>query len=557
MSVRPTSPAGGDDVTTLIDQLLAEQRQLTAVERFSQKHADVSHPIQEKHYRELIPLSAPRPGEQYAFEVDLDQCSGCKACVTACHALNGLDDRETWREVGFLVGAGPAQAPRFGGSAVIPLQVTVTTACHHCLDPGCLNGCPVLAYEKDATTGIVRHLDDQCIGCSYCVMKCPYEVPKYSKSRGIVRKCDMCHGRLAEGEAPACVQSCPNEAISIRIVSREEFAGRANRNEFLADTPDAAITQPTTRYVSQRDLSGLKSAGDGDLRPQDPHWPLIWMLVFTQMGVGAFMSAAFAWPGLPRAAAMAVVGAAWVTLMTGLGASVFHLGQPLRAWRGFLGWRRSWMSREIIVFGALAGAASATAAAVVGPALLPIPTLVPIPGLLAATSLLGALAVACSAMIYVDTQRPFWNAPLVFTRFFGTTLLLGSALAAAAAGWAGLLTAGHPPAVAPWLAGFAMLVRTYLFVWDQIHFRRAAKNPAHSSHRPWRVIANHFPGIPWARFALFWVSSAFGVLAIVHAQGRGPLFATVSLLSTLASLILGRYLFFRAAVAPRMPGLPN
>ena len=51
----------------------------------------------------------------------------------------------------------------------------------------------MLAYEKDAETGIVRHLDDQCIGCQYCVLKCPYDVPKYSKKRGIVRKCDMCY----------------------------------------------------------------------------------------------------------------------------------------------------------------------------------------------------------------------------------------------------------------------------------------------------------------------------------------------------------------------------
>ena len=55
----------------------------------------------------------------------------------------------------------------------------------------------MLAYEKDPVTGIVRHLDDQCIGCSYCILKCPYDVPKYSRARGIVRKCDMCHSRLA------------------------------------------------------------------------------------------------------------------------------------------------------------------------------------------------------------------------------------------------------------------------------------------------------------------------------------------------------------------------
>src|SRR6266566_3266557 len=87
-----------------------------------------------------------------------------------------------------------------------------------CLEPACMHGCPVGAYEKDALTGIVRHLDDQCIGCRYCMLTCPYEVPQYCVRKGIVRKCDMCADRLAESEAPACVQACPNEAIAIRIV---------------------------------------------------------------------------------------------------------------------------------------------------------------------------------------------------------------------------------------------------------------------------------------------------------------------------------------------------
>src|SRR6185369_3646357 len=146
----------------------------------------------------------------YAFEVDLDSCTGCKACVSACHSLNGLDDDETWRDVGLLI----------GGDRRHPFQQTVTTACHHCADPACLNGCPVLAYEKDPVTGIVRHLDDQCIGCSYCILKCPYDVPKFNHRLGIVRKCDMCHGRLLHGEAPACVQACPHEAIRIDIVNQ-------------------------------------------------------------------------------------------------------------------------------------------------------------------------------------------------------------------------------------------------------------------------------------------------------------------------------------------------
>ena len=136
--------------TGLIEAYLIEQQSLSAVDRFSQRHAGESVPLQSRYYRDLMPLSPPKPGQQYAFEVDLDSCSGCKACVTACHELNGLDEDETWRSVGLLL----------GGTTELPILQHVTSACHHCLEPACLLGCPVNAYAKDPLTGIVKHLDD-------------------------------------------------------------------------------------------------------------------------------------------------------------------------------------------------------------------------------------------------------------------------------------------------------------------------------------------------------------------------------------------------------------
>src|SRR5262245_41578964 len=73
---------------SLLEWLLADQHQLTAVEEFSQTHQNGSLPAQSRYYSRLLPASPPGPGQQYAFEVDLDRCSGCKACVTACHSLN-------------------------------------------------------------------------------------------------------------------------------------------------------------------------------------------------------------------------------------------------------------------------------------------------------------------------------------------------------------------------------------------------------------------------------------------------------------------------------------
>src|SRR5690242_11312730 len=108
---------------------------MTAVERFANFY-ERSRPA-ETNYRNLIPLSQPIAGEQYAFVVDLDRCSGCKACVSACHSLNGLEEGEMWRSVGTLIGEDS------------PYLQTITSSCHHCVDPACASGCPVLAYEKD------------------------------------------------------------------------------------------------------------------------------------------------------------------------------------------------------------------------------------------------------------------------------------------------------------------------------------------------------------------------------------------------------------------------
>ena len=196
------------------------------------------------------------PALKLAFQVDLDACTGCKACVTACHRLNGLDDDEgeTWRSVGLL----------HGGTAEAPVQQTVTTACHHCLDPACMKGCPVGAYEKDPVTGIVRHLDDQCIGCQYCVLKCPYDVPKYNARLGIVRKCDMCHGRLAEGEAPACVQACPTQAIRIvTVATSAEATTRVDTSNFLAA---AAIRSSSRKAPQPMTIWRLKGSVTGSIR---------------------------------------------------------------------------------------------------------------------------------------------------------------------------------------------------------------------------------------------------------------------------------------------------
>ena len=496
-------------ISSLIDELLSEQGSLqTPVAKFSDYHD--REPDLAPHYRQLIPLEKPGKGEQYAFEVALDRCTGCKACVSACHSLNGLDEDESWRDVGAMV----------GGDAAPGWQQTVTSACHHCEDPGCLNGCPVGAYEKEKDTGIVRHLDDQCIGCSYCILTCPYDVPKYSKKRGIVRKCDMCHQRLTEGEAPACVQACPTEAIRIVTVKTGEapqaesvfMEGQGDRSGL----PESDITLPTTRYTGRR-LPATAYAVDRDaLVAQHSHWPLVLMLVLTQSGLGVLLATC-----LQPAAEVAFSFVGVTLFMAGMVSAVFHLGQPLKAWRFFLGLRTSWLSREILAFSVL----------------LPLPLLwigfnfipdFPLKdSLFTAVRLLmpslALVAVFTSVMIYHDTKRTLWRIDRTSFRFFGTLLLMG------------VIVLNQP-----WI--FSILMTAKL-AWEYSFLRlRTQKSWSPDGHSS-RLMAGPLRSACMLRGAV--------ALCAVGASFISPWPAIFLLLG---AELLERLIFFRAVSAPKMPG---
>src|SRR5262249_59876801 len=125
-----------------------------------------------------------------------------------------------------------------------------------------------------------------------------YEGPAVSERGGLGRKCDMCHQRLASGEAPACVQACPSEAIRIVVVDKSVVKDRyrtdsgeravAAKNAFLPSAPEPDITLPTTRYVSAKPLPEDLISGDAhEIQLQPAHWPLVWMLVLSQLAAGA------------------------------------------------------------------------------------------------------------------------------------------------------------------------------------------------------------------------------------------------------------------------------
>ncbi|MBX3434622.1 MAG: dimethyl sulfoxide reductase anchor subunit [Pirellulales bacterium] len=544
----------------LVERSLAEQRDLSAVERFSQWHEGrYGEPLQARHYHSLLP-AAPQVGEQYAFEVDLDACSGCKSCVVACHALNGLDEHESWRDVGLLLAPTESSAPA---------SVHVTTACHHCVEPACASACPVNAYEKDRTTGVVRHLDDQCIGCQYCTLACPYDVPKYHAGKGIVRKCDMCTNRLAAGEAPACVQSCPNQAIRITVVRQAEIADRSSVGTLVPGAVGSDFTRPTTQFrTARRELNALLPADGRRATPQHAHAALVAMLVLTQGAVGALVMLA-AWllgrQGELNSFGVAAGGASFVTAMTtlagvlvvaGVAASTFHLGRPLYAFRAVLGVGHSWLSREILAFGAMLPFAAGACFAAWGgdrwswtrQALAP---------LVLSAAVAGIVAVVCSAKIYQFTRRPFWVGAQTGVKF-----ALGAAGVGAVAAW---LSAAAVELSDRTAAAFAVLFVASMVVKLAFEARQLAwpeqqvPDPGATLAKSAALLRNELRRTAAARFVCG--AGGVGVALLSLALSGFDLAPAVQIALAaaaaclcLAGELLERTLFFQAVVPHKMPG---
>ena len=466
-----------------------------------------------------IPLRAPGPGEQYRFHVDMRKCIGCKCCVVACNEQNGNPAAINWRRVGEIEGGWYPNATR----------AYLSMGCNHCVNPTCLSGCPVDAYSK-SSTGIVLHSADACIGCQYCTWNCSYGVPQYNPQRGVVGKCDLCHSRLAEGQSPACVSVCPSGAIQVEIVNVNAWKATTAAARPTSGLPIDDQSLSTTRITLPANLPPSARPVDlVHLAPGDPHWPLVLMTVLTQLSVGA-ISTIWLLQLLGASARLGV--AALTSVLVGalaLGASTLHLGRPIHAYRALKMWRRSWLSREVLLFTLFAAVSSAYAAALwlgaAGTIMLG-----------AATVALGLAGVTASAFIYLVPSRPAWNSPLTIVQFHLVGATLGARFTSA-------VGAGNPR----WLAvASACLAGAQLVTLALCFFRLSASDTVELRASA-ALLSTRFSWHLLTRGALL----ALGAIAL-------PLFSPTALslwaalLATLASETLGRYLFFVSAVPRHM-----
>jgi formate dehydrogenase iron-sulfur subunit len=90
----------------------------------------------------------------------------------------------------------------------------VKDGCLHCQDPGCLRACPAPGAVVQLANGIVDFQQEQCIGCGYCQTGCPFNVPRFSRADNKAYKCTLCSDRVAVGLEPACIKTCPTQALS-------------------------------------------------------------------------------------------------------------------------------------------------------------------------------------------------------------------------------------------------------------------------------------------------------------------------------------------------------
>ena len=169
----------------------------------------------------FIPMEALRSdGPTYSKLVDISKCIGCKGCEVACKEWNDLGVEPT-------VNFGSIQSHQDLSPKTWLLMrfneveiegnlnwLIKKDACLHCEEPGCLYACPAPGAIVQYTNGIVDFNQEQCIGCQYCVTGCPFDIPRFDADTRKVSKCNMCIDRVESGLEPACVKTCPTNAIS-------------------------------------------------------------------------------------------------------------------------------------------------------------------------------------------------------------------------------------------------------------------------------------------------------------------------------------------------------
>ena len=290
--------------------------------------------------------------------------------------------------------------------------------------------------------------------------------------------------------------------------------------------PSADDSISTTRVTLPKNL--VPDTGRVDLQrvePEHPHWPLVFMLVLTQLSVGAF---AVLWlldlmgqGGGLTIKALVSLGLAGISL----GASTLHLGRPIYAWRALKGLRRSWLSREVLTLSLFAGAASAFA----GMLWLDLPGR-GVAGLL--TFIAGVAGVTCSARIYIVPARPAWFSGYTLAEFYSTALMLGP-----------LFVQMGDGRVPSWVRFAAIAGAASQLITQLLKFLWESRSEVFELRASSLLLSGRLQNLFVARLAVLAVAGV--VLPLVATHGW---MIAAAFVAALAGEWLGRYLFFVSVV---------
>jgi len=175
---------------------------------------------------------------------DTTLCIGCRRCEAACNTVNNLPPPEKpFTDLSVLDHSRRTTSKTYtvvnrrAGNGDGP--VFVKKQCNHCLEPACASVCFVKALTK-TPEGAVVYDASVCVGCRYCMIACPFEIPTYEYDSAYsprVMKCTMCHPRVLEGKLPGCVEACPTEALvfgrrdDLLKIARQRIARRPDKYE--------------------------------------------------------------------------------------------------------------------------------------------------------------------------------------------------------------------------------------------------------------------------------------------------------------------------------------
>ncbi|MGH9761355.1 MAG: 4Fe-4S dicluster domain-containing protein [Blastocatellia bacterium] len=148
---------------------------------------------------------------EMAFFIDYSRCIGCRSCMQACEECDTHRGR-SMIHVETIQRADSVQ--------------TTPQVCMHCRDPICAKVCPADAIKQTPDGVVQSSLKPRCIGCSNCVLSCPFGVPKYFGEIDQMMKCDMCYDRTSTGKRPMCATVCPSGALTFTTLEHIERTRR-------------------------------------------------------------------------------------------------------------------------------------------------------------------------------------------------------------------------------------------------------------------------------------------------------------------------------------------